>query len=256
MSDVRSIIKDLVSYSVPLNFTTIRVTSDKTKTLFEAVDEDRRVIMKATSKEPVAEFDGVFGMPNLKILKGYIEAFDKMIDASDKNAKKVSIDIQKNNTDNPNLPTDIQFKIPSVSTAIYRLQLMNLPSQLSLKSTPSWDAEIVQPSRSKISEFAAFASILSDIEKNFSVKTNNEELLKFNIGNENSSTDKVSFVFADGVKKTVNPQLFWRCNDFLSIMNLSSAAATVVKISNLGVIQISVDTGLINYDFLLPGAKD
>ena len=255
MAILNDIIKDLVSYSVPLNFSTIRVTSDKTKTLFEAVDEDRRVIMKATTKEPVAEFNGVFGMPNLKILKGYIEAFEKMSADASNNGKKVVIDVQNNNTDNPDLPTDIQFKMPGVSTGVYRLQLLNLPTQPSLKSTPTWDAEIVQPTKSKISEFATFASILSDVEKNFSVKTDTD-LLKFNIGDENASTSKVSFVFADGVNNTVNPQLYWRCSDFLSIMNLSAAAATVVRFSNLGVIQIGADSGLIEYSFLLPGAKD
>ena len=255
MAALKDLLKDLVSFSVPLNFSTIRISSDLAKTLFEAVDEDRRVIMKATTKEPVTEFVGQFGMPNLKILKGYIEAFEKMSSNDAASTKKASIEVQYNSADKKDLPTDFEFKIPGVSTALYRLQSLNLPNQPSLKSTPAWDAEINQPARIKITEFSSLASILADVEKNFSVKTDTE-LLKFNIGDENSSTSKASFVFAEGIKTTVNPQLYWRCSDFLNIMNLASAATTVVKISNIGVIQIEIDTGLFNYSFLLPGAKD
>ena len=51
MTNVQSVLQDLVSYAIPLNFNTIRVTGTDTSTLFEAVREDRRVIMKATVSE-------------------------------------------------------------------------------------------------------------------------------------------------------------------------------------------------------------
>jgi hypothetical protein len=79
--------------------------------------------------------------------------------------------------------------------------------------------------------------------------------LKFYIGDENSSTSKVNFVFADGIKSKITTQVHWVCNDFLTIMNLAASADTVVKFSNLGVIQITVDTGIMTYDFMLPGVK-
>ena len=250
---LQSILKDIVSFAVPLNFEAIRVTSDPTKTLFEAIDEDKRIIMKAITKTPVAELTGQFALPNLKILKGYVDTFDKMGKDPAKKTK-AKITVQNNSTDKPELPTDIEFNMPGVSKANYRLQLLNLPSQPTLKSQPTWDVEIAQPTKNKIAEFSAFASILSGVEKNFSVKTDADEL-KFFIGDENSSTSKVSFVFAESVNKQVNPQLYWRCQDFLNILGLAQASLTVVQISNLGIIQISVDTGLINYQFMLPGAK-
>jgi hypothetical protein len=253
-SHIKDILKNLVSYAVPLNFNTIRVTGVAEGTLFEAVREEGSVIiMKAASSTPIEEFIGTFGMPGLKILKGYVDTFSSMEEIDDKSGSNVKIEIQRNYKPDPTVPTDIQFSTPG-STAIYRLQKDNLPRQPNMKEGVKWDAEVVQPSRSKITEFSSFASILSDVEKSFSVKTVGS-FLKFYIGDENSSTSKVNFVFADGIKSKITTQVHWVCNDFLTIMNLAASADTVVKFSNLGVIQITVDTGIMTYDFMLPGVK-
>jgi hypothetical protein len=250
MATVQDILQDLVSYAVPLNFDTIRVTGKEDKTTFEAVREDKRVIMKATATDPVLEFAGQFGMPNLKVLKGYLETFTKL-DSDEK--KKLTIDIQRNYKPDPTVPTDFQFSLPGAATAVYRLRKES-PQQPNMKDGIKWDAEVVQPTRAKINEFSSFASILSDTEKNFSVKTVGTAL-KFFIGDENSSVSKVNFVFADGVKNKVDPGMYWPCQDFLTIMNLATNADTVVRITNLGVIQVTVDTGFITYNFMLPGSK-
>lgn len=253
MTQVKDVLKDLVAFSVPLNFTTISVTGNDTTTLFEAVREDRRVIMKATVSEPVLEFTGHFGMPNLKVLKGYVEIFSGLETIDEQTGSNLVIDVQRNHKSDPTVATDIQFKVPG-STAIYRLQKDNIPDQPNMKDGIKWDAEVVQPTRSKINEFSAFASILSDVEKNFSVKTDGS-MLKFYIGDENGATSKVNFVFADGLKNKVDPGVYWACSDFLTIMNLAANADTTVKITNLGVIQIIVNTGVITYNFMLPGSK-
>jgi hypothetical protein len=250
MATVQDILQDLVSYSVPLNFEIIRVTGKEDSTLFEAVRADNRVIMKANTLNPVLEFSGQFGMPNLKVLKGYLETFTRL-DADEK--KTLTIDIQRNHKADPTVPTDFQFSLPGAATAVYRLR-KETPKQANMKDGIKWDAEVVQPSRAKINEFNSFASILSDTEKNFSVKTVGNAL-KFYIGDENSSVSKVNFVFADGIKAKIDPQTYWPCQDFLAIMNLATNADTTFRITNLGVIQIVVDTGFITYNFMLPGSK-
>jgi hypothetical protein len=250
MATIQDILQDLVSYSVPLNFDIIRVTGKEDNTIFESVRSDNRVIMKATTAEPVLELSGQFGMPNLKVLKGYLETFTKL-DSDEK--KTLTIDIQRNHKADPTVPTDFQFSLPGAATAVYRLRKES-PKQANMKEGIKWDAEVIQPARSKINEFNSFASILSDTEKNFSVKTV-DGALKFYIGDENSSVSKVNFVFADGIKTKVDPQTYWPCADFLAIMNLATNADTVVRITNLGIIQITVDTGFITYNFMLPGSK-
>ena len=254
MTHIKDVLKDLVGYAVPLSFNIVRVTGTDTTTMFEGIDEDRRVVMKATvSSGAISEFKGRFGMPNLKVLKGYVDVFSNLENVDEKTGSDLKIAIQNNFKADPLVPTDIQFSVPT-STAVYRLQ-REAPNQVNMKEGIAWDAEVIQPPRTKITEFSSFASILSDAgEKNFTVKTVGS-MLKFYIGDESGSTSKVNFVFADGIKTKVDPQLYWRCSDFLTIMNLAANANTTVRFSNLGVIQITVDTGIITYDFKLPGAR-
>lgn len=255
MAMLKDILQDLVNYSVTLNFDIIRVTGNEKETLFEAVREDKKIIMKAHPKEAISEFAGQFGMPNLRILKGYVETFSKLDVHEDDKPSLLSIEVQNNNKVDKTIPTDVEFKVPGAAIAIYRLKKDNLPPQPNMNAkSVKWEAEIVQPSKTKIQDFNAFASILADLEKCFSVKSDGTDL-KFYIGDENSSNSKVNFTFASDIKGKVDPKLYWTCNDFLSIMSLASAAETVVKISNVGVIKIEVDTGLMNYEFLLPGSN-
>lgn len=124
-----------------------------------------------------------------------------------------------------------------------------------MKAAIKWDAEIVEPSRTKIAEFNSFAGILSDIEKSFSIKTDTDQNLNFYIGDEDSSNSRVTLTFSENVSNNVEPKLYWTCSDFLNVMNLASAAQTIVKFSNQGIIEIVANTGMLEYSFILPGNR-
>ena len=252
MVSIKDIFQDLVSFAVPLNINVIRVKSDK-NTLFEGHDEGKRVIMKATTNEPVDGLDKNFGMSNLKILRGYLDTFKKLANTEEL-AKKLKIDIALNSK-NKDVPTDVVFNLSGQASANYRLMSYdNAPAQPTMTQQIQYDIEVKQPSRNKIQEFSSFAGILSEVEKNFSVKVINKQL-KFFIGDENSSNSKVEFVFADDVQAKLTSALYWECHHFLAIMNLADSADTTIKISNVGLIQIIVNTGLLTYEFLLPGSN-
>lgn len=252
-NQIKDVLQDLVSFVVPMNFTAIKVTGTDDSTVFQGTrTEPSALLMKATVKKPVEDFVGTFGMGNLRILKGYTETFLSLERANDKN--KLSISVK--NKENTDIPSDIIFSIPGAANAVYRLmtEAAALPKQAVPKAEFTWDVEVVQPSKAKIQEFNSFASILSDVDKHFYVKTV-DNTLKFYIGEENAATSKVNFVFADDVSSVINTPLFWNSSDFLSIMSLASSGNTTVKFSNQGMIKILVDTGIINYEFLLPGSK-
>jgi len=254
MATIKDVLKDLVSYAVPLNLQTIRVTGTETSTIFEGVDENNKIIMKATSAEPILEFTGRFGMPRLGVLKAYVDIFSSLEEVDEKTKiSNLLIEIQRNAKSDPTVPTDINFSNPT-NNALYRLQKDGLERQPNIKDGITWDVEISQPEKKVIDRFSSFAAALSGVEKHFSVKTVGTSL-KFYIGDENSSISKVNFVFAENVKNKVDAKASWACSDFLSIMNLCTNADTVVKITSLGVIQITVDTGIMTYNFMLPGTK-
>lgn len=252
MSSIKETLYSLVSVTVPLGFDIVRTTSVNNTTIFEGVRDDRRIIMKAWAKEPCTEFSGQFGMPNLKILKGYIDTFTKISQAEKKGIK---IDVQKNNKNDPAIPTDIQFCITGQTTALYRLMKDNLPQQPSMKDGIKWEVVMDGLSKQKITEMQSFSSIMAELDKNFSVKVIDKQL-RFFIGEETSSISKVNFTVAeieDDIK--LSPVVFWNCSDFLSIMNLFHMVSSTIKISNMGIIQILVDTDVMKYEFTLPGFK-
>ena len=62
---MHDILQDIVSHTHKLGFiTTLKVTAEK-DTQIETMADDRSVIMTAETHNPVNEFAGTFGMPDL-----------------------------------------------------------------------------------------------------------------------------------------------------------------------------------------------
>ena len=62
---MKDILQDVVAHTHSLGFISlVKVTNDGS-TQFDAMAEDRSVILSAEAHAPVAEFTGTFGMPNL-----------------------------------------------------------------------------------------------------------------------------------------------------------------------------------------------
>ena len=67
---MRDHLLDLVEHTYDLGcIDTIKVTSDATETAISGAAEDRSVVISSKFLVPVADFVGVFGMPNLSKLK-------------------------------------------------------------------------------------------------------------------------------------------------------------------------------------------
>jgi hypothetical protein len=67
---MRDHLLDLVEHTLDLGcIDLVRIIGTDTETAIDAVAEDRSVVVKAEFAEPVADFMGTFGMPNLSKLK-------------------------------------------------------------------------------------------------------------------------------------------------------------------------------------------
>ena len=75
-------LQDLIQHTHGLgNVDLIKVTGTDTETQINAVAEDKTVIVSGTLNSPVADFIGVFGMPNLGKLKTILGFDDYDTDA-------------------------------------------------------------------------------------------------------------------------------------------------------------------------------
>jgi hypothetical protein len=84
-------------------------------------------------------------------------------------------------------------------------------------------------------------------ENTFQVKTENGNLI-FSFGD--ASTHAGSFVFESGVNNKLKHNWTWPVSQVISILNLDGDKT--MKISDAGAMMITVDSGLAEYEYILP----
>ena len=95
---------DIVKHTYSLGFISlVKVTGTDKTTTIEGLAEDRSVILQATTKTPVADFMGTFGMPNLDKLgvilriPEYAENANISINTQERNGETVPVGIHFEN---------------------------------------------------------------------------------------------------------------------------------------------------------------
>ena len=235
-------LQDLIQHTHGLGcIELIKVSGTDTETTVNAVAEDKSVIVSGVLKHPSAEFIGVFGMPNLGKLKTIL-GFDDY----DEHSK---ITVTRVNKDGASVPEYIHFETKAGDFVNdYRLMSKAIADEkvktVTFKGT-IWGVEF-EPTIVGIQRLKRQASANSE-EKNFTVKTENGDL-KILFGDP--STHSGNFVFQPQVSGTLSRAWMWPVKEFLAIMDLPGDKT--VKISDKGAAEITVDSGLASYRYLLP----
>lgn len=235
-------LQDLIQHTLGLGvIELVKVVGTDTKTEISAIAEDRSVVISGTLKTPVADFIGVFGMPNLLKLKTIL-SFDDY-------DEQATINVTRVNKDGEDIPTAIHFETKAgdfindyrlMSKSIIEEKVRNVSFNGS-----GWDVTF-NPTVAGIMRLKKQASANSE-ELNFTTKTDNGDL-KIYFGDP--STHSGNFIFHAGVSGKLAKRWMWPVRVFLSIMDLPGEKT--VKISDQGAAEITVDSGLAVYQFLLP----
>ena len=237
---MRDHLLDIVKNTYGLgNIDLVKITGTAEETAIEALSEDRSVIVQAKLNGPVAEFVGTFGMPNLSKLNTILG-----IPEYKENAK-ISI---KNREDN-GLPEGLHFENAAGDFKNdYRFMSQEIVVD-KLKTVKfrgvNWNVEF-EPTVSAIQRLKFMASANSE-EVNFTAKTEGSDL-KFFFGDH--STHAGNFVFQAGVSGSLSKGWNWPVSAVIAILNLNGNK--VFRISDEGAAQITVDTGLATYNYILP----
>jgi hypothetical protein len=242
---MKDTLQNIIQYTAGLgNIDLIKVTGTQTTTVVNAVSEDKSVVVTGTLVQPNAEFDGVFGMPNLGKLKTIL-SFDDYDDTS-------IINITRKDVDGVKIPTNVHFETKNGDFINdYRLMAKAIVEEkikdVKFKGV-NWNVEF-EPSVASILRLKKQASANSE-EKTFSTKVENGDLRIF-FGDV--STHNGNFVFEAGVTGTLNKTWHWPVAEVLAILNLPGDKT--FKISDQGVTEITVDSGLAVYQYLLPAQQ-
>lgn len=247
---MRDELLDIVRAVTAVPFEVVKVTGNNGDVLLQSklLDDQTNgaIIFRGKLSKPAPEFDGVFGLSNISMLSGLtnVEAF------KDKEAKISMKYLEKAGN---KVPEEIVFEKDGFGRASYRLTDQKaVPPQMKETAKLEWNVTVSQPSKRKISELTQLASIYSAQETRFSVKTDKGQL-KFLIGDENAATSKAQMVFAEGVEGTIKPNHTWNIAGILNVLKMGNSGETTLRISDQGILQIEVDTGIGVYTYLFAG---
>jgi len=233
---------DLVQHTHSLGFIdTVKVTGNDKETVIDAMAEDRSVIVQGKFKTPVEDFVGTFGMPNLNKLNillnipEYKENAKISVNTQERNGEDVPVGLHFENTAG-DFKNDYRF----MSAEIINEKLKTVKFK-----GVQWDVEVT-PNIASVQRFHFQAQANSE-ETTFVAKTDGADL-KFYFGDH--STHAGNFVFEADVNGDLGKGWNWPVAPVLSILKLPGDAT--IKFSDAGAAQITVDSGIAEYNYILP----
>lgn len=242
---MRDYLLDIVSHTHSLGvIDLVKITGNDASTQIEAVSEERIAIVQAQFHNPVPEFIGTFGMPNLGKLNTILNIPEYKEDA------KLSITYK--DKDGVQHPEGIHFENKAGDFKNdYRFMSADVIND-KLKTVKfkgvKWGIEI-EPSVAAIQRLRFQAQANSE-ETTFTAKTENGNLM-FYFGDHSSHAG--NFVFAHDVAGTLTKAWHWPVSAVISILSL--AGDKMIRFSDEGAAQITVDSGLAVYNYILPAQQ-
>lgn len=237
---MKSYLQDIISHINSLGIDLVKVTGTDQQTAINAIAEDRSVIVNGTFKTTSPDFIGTYGMPNLSKLKTIL-SFDDYGDDSE-------IKMVTTNRDGVDVPETIHFETKSNDFVNnYRLMTKELVEDKVKNVTfhgNGWDIEF-EPSVANIQRLKRQASVHSEDTVFSTVVTNGE--LRIHFGDV--TTHSGNFVFQSGVTGTLS-KWKWPVKQIIDILNLPGDKT--YHITNKGATQITIDSGLAVYNYLIP----
>jgi hypothetical protein len=241
---MQDLLKDIVSHTQNLGFlTTVKVTGTDQNTTINAMADDRSVIMEAETAAPYPDIVGVFGMPQLNKLKYLLDGNEYQ------NGAKISVTTaQRNGVDTlvglhfENKDGDFKNDYRFMGTDVINEKMKTVKFR-----GVKWDVEI-EPSVVAVQRFNFQAGAHSE-HPTFLAKTDGGNL-KFTFGD--ASTHGGEFIFAHNVAGKLDRGWTWPVLPILSILKIADVNNTKMSLSNEGAIQITLDSGVATYKYIIP----
>ena len=240
---MKDILQNIVKYTHGLgSINLVKIVGTETNTKIVAQSEDKVVSIKAFTYNPITEFIGLFGMPNLSKL-------NTILNIPEYSENAVIKIISSPTADGGRVLEGIHFENKSGNFSNdYRFMSSTLVSEL-VKTAGTdiqeWDIEIV-PSVNSIQRLK-FQEAANSEETFFTVRLEKNNLV-FNFGDHSSHSGK--FVFHEGVTGKFTKPRVWPVSAVLSILALPGDK--VMCFSDRGMLLIKVDSGLVRYQYLIP----
>lgn len=236
---MRDHLLDLVEHTFKLGvIDLIKITGTAQETVISGLAEDKSVVVEGKFAGPVAEFVGNFGMPNLSKLNILLNLQEYRENAKLTVTRKDTGALDGINFENA--AGDFKNSYRFMASEIINEKLKTVKFK-----GVNWHIEF-EPTIAGIQRLKMQAQANAE-EVNFQAKTDGGDL-KFFFGDH--STHAGNFVFHPGVSGQLKRAWSWPIKTVISILDLTGDK--VMRISDDGAAQITVDSGLAVYNYILP----
>ena len=239
---MRDYLLDLVEHTHDLGcIDLVKITGTAKDTVIDGIAEDRSVVVQGRFLTPVADFIGTFGMPNLTKLKILLNLQEYRENAD--------ITVRRQERNGEQAPVGLHFKNAAGDFKNdYRFMTAEIVAE-KLKTAKfrgaNWNIEF-EPTIAGIQRMKMQAQANAE-ESTFQTKTDSGDL-KFMFGDH--STHAGEFVFHPGVTGELKRAWAWPVKQVISILDLTGDK--IVRISDDGAAQITVNSGIAEYNYILP----
>jgi len=239
---MRDHLLDLVEHTYDLGcIDLVKITGTDKETVIDGIAEDKSVVVQGKFLAPVPEFIGTFGMPNLSKLKILLNLGEYRENA----------DISVTRQDRNGVPTPVGLHFKNATGDFkndYRFMTSEIIAE-KLKTAKfrgaNWNIEF-EPTIAGIQRLKMQAQANAE-ENNFQAKTD-KDTLKFFFGDH--STHAGEFVFHAGITGSLKRAWAWPVKQVISILDLTGDKT--VRISDDGAAMITVNSGIAEYNYILP----
>jgi hypothetical protein len=236
---MRDHLLDLVSHTLDLGcIDLVKITGDTNETVIAGIAEDRSVVVEGKYSAPVAEFVGNFGMPNLSKLKILLNIQEYKENAKLSITRKDTGEADGINFENAtgDFKNNYRFMVSSVVNE--KLKTVKFKGV-------NWHIEF-EPTVASIQRLKFQAQANSE-ETTFVARVENNNLV-FYFGDHSSHAG--NFVFAHDVAGSLTKAWHWPVAAVIGILSLPGDK--MIRFSDEGAAQITVDSGLAVYNYILP----
>lgn len=238
-------IKDIIGHTFGLGFIKeLKISTDSDfKTTIGAMAEDRSVVIYGSLKKPIEEIDTTVGFQNISVLNGYLKY-------PPFNEDDAVVSVSRELRGGVDVPSEIKFSSGNGHEASYRFMGPTAVENIRIPrfKGAEWNLTF-SPTLQNLKDLQYFNGVLGGFESVFVPVVENGNL-QFDIGS--GAMHRSSIHIQDNVEGTFNGKWSFPLSEVLSVLKLSENSDCTMSFSENGVLKIEVDSGLGQYEYMIP----
>ena len=245
-------LRDIIKHTHGLGFiTAVKIRGDGVDTAVEAMADDKTAVLYGKLAKPITGLgDNTIGLARMGVLQGYLNF--PPFKEKDASINIVSTERQ----DGTSTPSEIKFETTEGHTAHYRFMSgATADEQIKIPKFKGAEWDIAhQPTKKNLQDLAYFSNVLGSFESTFNIVVKGGAMY-LGIGGNGADRSLVPFI-ASGVDVKFNANWKWSLAQVLSILKLADGAECTMLLSNTsGALKIIVDSGVGEYEYILPSRQ-